>query len=158
MVHVRVHVYREVMVVTAVAIKVVIVVLVLLLLLPIPLVQANVVVVVVSTSVADFVSVSVPDQAETKRAGASTRQLEHADRIELAMSTDCKLVNTNRTSPLTEFCVSPFTNIPPTEQIAPFLNSDHLAGLVVQVSASRAEDPVFESRWRRDFSGVEPYQ
>ena len=28
-----------------------------------------------------------------------------------------------------------------------------LAGLVVKVSVSRAEDPVFESRLRRDFSG-----
>ena len=30
---------------------------------------------------------------------------------------------------------------------------DHLVGLVVKVSASRAEEPGFESRWRRDFSG-----
>ena len=30
---------------------------------------------------------------------------------------------------------------------------DRLAGLVVKASASRAEDPGFESRWRRDFSG-----
>ena len=28
-----------------------------------------------------------------------------------------------------------------------------LVGLVVKASASRAEDPAFESRWRRDFSG-----
>ena len=33
-----------------------------------------------------------------------------------------------------------------------------LVGLVVKASASRAEDPGFESRWRRDFSGVESYQ
>ena len=32
---------------------------------------------------------------------------------------------------------------------------DHLVGLVVKASASRAEDPGFESR---DFSGVESYQ
>ena len=30
---------------------------------------------------------------------------------------------------------------------------DHLGGLVVKASASRAEDPGFESRLRRDFSG-----
>ena len=35
---------------------------------------------------------------------------------------------------------------------------DRLVGLVVKASASRAEDPGFESRLRRDFSGVEPYQ
>ena len=32
-----------------------------------------------------------------------------------------------------------------------------LVGLVVKVSASRAEDPGFESRLRRDFFGVESY-
>ena len=42
--------------------------------------------------------------------------------------------------------------------------SDRLGGLVVKASASRAEDPGFESRLRRDFSGapgffwVESYQ
>ena len=35
--------------------------------------------------------------------------------------------------------------------LAPF--SHRLAGLVVKASASRAEDPGFESRLRRDFSG-----
>ena len=33
-----------------------------------------------------------------------------------------------------------------------------LVGLVVKASASRAEDPGFESRLWRDFSGVESYQ
>ena len=33
-----------------------------------------------------------------------------------------------------------------------------LAGLVVNASALRAEDPGFESGLRRDFFGVEPYQ
>ena len=33
-----------------------------------------------------------------------------------------------------------------------------LIGLVVKVSASRAEGPGFESRLRRDFFGVESYQ
>ena len=33
-----------------------------------------------------------------------------------------------------------------------------LVGLVVKASASRAEDPGFDSRLRRDFSGVESYQ
>ena len=35
---------------------------------------------------------------------------------------------------------------------------NNLVGLVVKASASRAEDPGFESRLRRDFSGVESYQ
>ena len=40
----------------------------------------------------------------------------------------------------------------------PFCNSvDRLVGLVVR-RASRAEDPGFESRLRRDFFGVESYQ
>ena len=33
-----------------------------------------------------------------------------------------------------------------------------LVGLVVKASASRAQDPGFESRLRRDFFGVESYQ
>ena len=33
-----------------------------------------------------------------------------------------------------------------------------LVGLVVKASASRAEDPGFESRLRRDFFGLESYQ
>ena len=33
-----------------------------------------------------------------------------------------------------------------------------LVGLVVKASATRAEDPGFESRLRRDFPGVESYQ
>ena len=36
--------------------------------------------------------------------------------------------------------------------------ADRLVGLVVEPFASRAEDPEFESRLRRDFSGVESYQ
>ena len=35
---------------------------------------------------------------------------------------------------------------------------NRLVGLVVKASASRAEDPGFESRWSRDFFGVESYQ
>ena len=35
---------------------------------------------------------------------------------------------------------------------------NHLVGLVVKASASRAEDPGFVSLLRRDFSGVESYQ
>ena len=35
---------------------------------------------------------------------------------------------------------------------------DRLVGLVVKAFASRAGDPEFESRWRRDFFGVESYQ
>ena len=33
------------------------------------------------------------------------------------------------------------------------LKKNRLVGLAVKASASRAEDPGFESRWRRDFSG-----
>ena len=35
---------------------------------------------------------------------------------------------------------------------------DRLVGLVGKASASRAEDPEFESRLQWDFSGVESYQ
>ena len=35
---------------------------------------------------------------------------------------------------------------------------DRLFGLVVKASASRAEDPGFESGLRQDFFGVESYQ
>ena len=38
------------------------------------------------------------------------------------------------------------------------LFTDRLVGLVVKASASRAEDPSFESRLRRDFFGVESCQ
>ena len=43
------------------------------------------------------------------------------------------------------------THQPPLNDL-PFA-SHRLAGLVVKASASGAEDPGFESRWRRDFSG-----
>ena len=35
---------------------------------------------------------------------------------------------------------------------------NRIVDLVVKASTSRAEDPGFESRFRRDFSGVESYQ
>ena len=38
------------------------------------------------------------------------------------------------------------------------LSVDRLIGLVVKASASKAEDPGFESRLRREFFGVESYQ
>ena len=38
------------------------------------------------------------------------------------------------------------------------LEQNRLVGLVVKASASRAEDPGFESHLRRDFFGVESYQ
>ena len=38
------------------------------------------------------------------------------------------------------------------------MHSHRLVGLVVKASASRVEDPGFESRLRRDFFGVESYQ
>ena len=34
---------------------------------------------------------------------------------------------------------------------------DRLVGIVVKASASRPEDPGFESRLHRDFSGIESY-
>ena len=37
-------------------------------------------------------------------------------------------------------------------------SGNRLGGLVVKASTSRAEDPEFKSRLRRDFSGVESYQ
>ena len=37
-------------------------------------------------------------------------------------------------------------------------STNRLVGLVVKASASRAEGPGFESRWRRDFFGVQSYQ
>ena len=37
-------------------------------------------------------------------------------------------------------------------------STDHLVGLVVKASASRAKGPGFESRLRQDFFGVESYQ
>ena len=49
----------------------------------------------------------------------------------------------------------------PEVQIATVARSppkNRLVGLVVKASASRAEDPGFESRLRRDFFGVESYQ
>ena len=38
------------------------------------------------------------------------------------------------------------------------MNPDRLVGLVVKAPASRAEDPGFASRLRRDFFGVKSYQ
>ena len=45
-----------------------------------------------------------------------------------------------------------------SSSIMPSIPVDRLVGLVVKASASRAEGPGFESRWRRDFFGVESYQ
>ena len=39
-----------------------------------------------------------------------------------------------------------------------FVCKDRFVGLVVKASASKAEDPGFESRLHRDFFGVESYQ
>ena len=41
---------------------------------------------------------------------------------------------------------------------AGFDSVDRLVGLAVKASASRAEDPGFDSRLTRDFFGVESYQ
>ena len=43
-------------------------------------------------------------------------------------------------------------------RLCPSAAGDRLVGLVVKASASRAEDPGFESRLRRVFFGVESYQ
>ena len=42
--------------------------------------------------------------------------------------------------------------------VDPSVTGHRLVGLVVKASASGAEDPGFESRFRRDFCGVESYQ
>ena len=44
------------------------------------------------------------------------------------------------------------------EDVKALLKADSLVGLVVKASASRAEDPGFESRLWRDFFGVESHQ
>ena len=44
------------------------------------------------------------------------------------------------------------------ETLPPLQVLDRLVGLVVKASASRAEDPGFESLLHRDFFGVESYQ
>ena len=58
-------------------------------------------------------------------------------------------------------------NIPPTQAFElaadrklflPSTPRDRLVGQVVKASASRPEGPGFESRLRRDFSGIESYQ
>ena len=64
------------------------------------------------------------------------------------------------------FCEGGVTNIGDRSlsQLCPYCTKrvspewDRLVGLVVKASASRAEDPGFESRLRRDFFGVESYQ
>ena len=45
-----------------------------------------------------------------------------------------------------------------TKQTSSTVPADRLVGLVVKVSASKAEDPGFESRLLRDFFGVKSYQ
>ena len=49
-------------------------------------------------------------------------------------------------------------NVNLSEQIPSLQYANRLVGLVVKASTSRAEDPGFESRWRRDFFGFESYQ
>ena len=44
------------------------------------------------------------------------------------------------------------------QHLACLVDYNRLVGLVVEASASRAEDPGFESCLHRDFSGVESYQ
>ena len=51
-----------------------------------------------------------------------------------------------------------FQTGPPDPPCLPLPLFYRLVGQVVKVSASRAEDPGFESRMLRDFFGVESYQ
>ena len=44
------------------------------------------------------------------------------------------------------------------DELPEFTREDRLVGLVVKVSASRAEGPGFKSTFRQDFFGVESYQ
>ena len=67
--------------------------------------------------------------------------------------TDVRLVSLKTTSFLQPTYALHCSN---TSAISPFIN--RLVGLVVKASASRAEDPGFESRLRQDFFGVESYQ
>ena len=46
----------------------------------------------------------------------------------------------------------------PISAMMGLVRSDPLVGLVVEASSSKAKDPGFKSRLRRDFSGVESYQ
>ena len=48
------------------------------------------------------------------------------------------------------FCFSPCVCL----TLSVIVCTDRLVGLVLKPSASRAEDPGFESRMRRDFSGL----
>ena len=50
------------------------------------------------------------------------------------------------------------SDIWPGKEVIDSRISDRLVGLVVKASAPRAEDPGFEFRLHRDFSGVESYQ
>ena len=57
-----------------------------------------------------------------------------------------------------QFCwLKPYSSTRPLHPVCSSA-ANRLVGLVVKVSASRAEDPGFESRLRRDFSGVESYR
>ena len=72
-------------------------------------------------------------------------------------------LRTDHAAPPPNFC-SPNSSPLPPSTLLPFKwtfcnahsfssSSYRLVGLVVKASASRAEDPGIESRWRRDFSG-----
>ena len=51
-----------------------------------------------------------------------------------------------------------YSDWPPTHINSLLCPPNRLAGLVAKASTSRADGPGFESRLRRDFSGVESYQ
>ena len=57
------------------------------------------------------------------------------------------------------FCVAWLPSVVRSGNSAQLLKPQYrLSGLVVKASASRVQDPGFESRLRMDFSGVESYQ
>ena len=60
-------------------------------------------------------------------------------------------------APLYHYVVSAY-RVKHAQVLRFFLMINRLVGLVVKASASRAEDPGFEFRLRRDFFEVESYQ
>ena len=69
-----------------------------------------------------------------------------------------KSMTTNMVGSKTDRAPQSYTSCFGSFYIDPVLPDVCLVGLVVKASASRAEDPGFESRLRRDFFGVESYQ
>ena len=71
------------------------------------------------------------------------------------------LVYQEQSDPVSPVSLSRVTSSSGGVQVEQFISTlwcDRLVGLVVEASTSRAEDPGFESRLPRDFSGVYSYQ